>query len=282
MMSVRGVMEIEGGDDLTCEIEIGSQSPWRALLGDMPLPVFGSIEKLDQRLAGHRVPRVVLTGEPGACLLVMLWVRSIWGGADTTVELVWPVGELESQPAQRQSASRLACLLADRVQCDAPERVWDAWGFDPREPGIAEEAFDLLVNLVDLWDPDLHLAYLAEDWTQAMQRALNRCAEAGHRKIGIYGAGTHTRGVGGALMQAPVEICCIIDDDARRRGERLGGFEIVSPQRANELGLDAVVLSANSVEDRLWERAAVLREQGIETVRLYGHDAPLAAGGGAR
>lgn len=282
MNRVRCVCQFESSDDLVIDIEVGLDSPWCALLGDIPLPVAGSIEHLDREIDGRRVTRAVLTGEPGACLLVMLWVRSIWGGADTKVELVWMADGLSNEPAQRQSVARLACLLADRVQCDAPERVWGAWGFDPHEPGIAEEAFDLLMNLVDLWDPQLHLAYLAEDWTQAMQRALSRCAEAGHRRIGIYGAGTHTRGVGGALMQAPVEICCIIDDDARRHGERLWGFEIVSPQRAIELGLDAVVLSANSVEDRLWERASGLREQGIETVRVYGSDATVGAGGGRR
>ncbi len=71
-------------------------------------------------------------------------------------------------------------------------------------------------------------------------------------------------------MEPGVEIACVIDDDARRHGDRLWGYEIVSRERALELGLDAVVISANSIEGRLWERAGVFRDAGISVLRLYG------------
>lgn len=263
----------------TCQTDVGpiegtialsNDSPWCALLGNMPLPIAGTLEQLDATLSGKHIRSVRIAGHPASALLPLLWFRSIWCAQGTPTEIEWTVSELDSDCPQQQSAARLACLLADRIECDQPERVWSSWGFDPGSPGIAEESFDLLINLVDLWDPDLRLASLGEDWSEAMRKALAKCALDGYNRIGIYGAGTHTRGVGDAFMQPPVEICCIIDDDARRIGETLWGFPIVSPQQAVELELDAVVLSANSIEDLLWQRASVLREQGIPTIRIYG------------
>jgi hypothetical protein len=49
------------------------------------------------------------------------------------------------------------------------------------------------------------------------------------------------------------------------------GFEIVPPETAIEMKPDAVVLSANSIEAMLWDRASTFRDAGIETVRIYGH-----------
>ena len=48
------------------------------------------------------------------------------------------------------------------------------------------------------------------------------------------------------------------------------GFPLVSREQALQLGIDAVVISANSIEDRLWQQAAIFRERGILTLRLYG------------
>ncbi|MFG0245870.1 MAG: hypothetical protein ACF8MF_07470 [Phycisphaerales bacterium JB052] len=253
-------------------IALSNDSPWCSVLGQMPLPEEGVLEKIDATLSGRHIDAVQLIGCPAAALLPLLWFRSIWCAQGTPINIEWPVSDLDSDPPQRQSASRLACLLADQVECSQPGRVWSSWGFDPGSPGIAEEAFDLLINLVDLWDPDLRLAHLGEDWSEAMRKVLAKCALDGYNRIGIYGAGTHTRGVGDAFMQPPVEIRCIIDDDTRRVGETLWGFPIVSPEQAVEIGLDAVVLSANSIEDLLWDRASVLRDRGIPTVRIYGQD----------
>tara|TARA_A100000171_G_scaffold17952_1_gene16474 strand:- start:1032 stop:1880 length:849 start_codon:yes stop_codon:yes gene_type:complete len=253
-------------------IHLSDQSPWTTLLGTMPLPAAGAIEDLNETLNANRMDSVLLTGEPAACLLPLIWFRSIWTSPGTPVQIEWVVDDLESGSLQRQSAARLACLLADRVVCDQPDKVRRRWGFDPSSPGIAEEAYDLLIHLIDIWDPDLRLANLGEDWSEAMKKTLARCAVDGQHRVGIYGAGTHTRAVGDAFMQAPTEICCIIDDDVRRVGESLWGFPIVSPHQASQMNLDAVILSANSIEDLLWERASILREHGIATIKIYGRN----------
>ena len=273
MNTLRYTCDTDAGP-IVGSIPLCTESPWCSLLGPIELPEAGTLETLDAALSAKHIARVHLSGCPASCLLPMLWFKSIWCAQHIPIEIDWAVDQLDSVEPQCQSAARLACLLADRVECDQPERVWAQWGFDPSSPGIAEEAFDLLINLIDLWDPDLRLANLGEDWSEAMRKTLARCAVDGHQRVGIYGAGTHTRAVGDAFMQPPVEICCVIDDDDRRVGEQLWGFPIVSPQQAIDLGLDAVVLSANSIEDLLWERAATLREQGIPTIRIYGQTEP--------
>ena len=273
--------------DMTCEcdsgerrvsIELSTESPWCSILGELALPIASTLDRIDDALRDTRLTRVRLNGDPASCLLPLIWVRSIWG-AETkpSIELEW--AQIEPDTARCSTllpATRLACLLADAVRCDRPDTVQSAYGFDPRSPGVSEDAFDLLTNIVDVWDPNLRSAVLGDDWTRAVRVVLTQCAIDGHRRIGIYGAGTHTRAVGEAFMEPPVEICCIIDDDARRHGDRLWGFEIVSPERALAMDLDAVVLSANSIEPLLWERAAVFRERGIVTMRVHGATDTLA------
>ena len=83
-----------------------------------------------------------------------------------------------------------------------------------------DKAFDLLTNIIDHWDSDLRHRTLASDWNESVRRALLNAAMLGKTRVAIYGAGTHTRAVGEALMEPGVEIVCLIDDDARRHGAR--------------------------------------------------------------
>jgi FlaA1/EpsC-like NDP-sugar epimerase len=110
---------------------------------------------------------------------------------------------------------------------------------------------------------------LADAWTSRMVAGLKRAADQGLKRVAIYGAGTHTRGVGNALVAPPVEVVAIIDDNPDLRGKRLWNFPIVSPSDAISLDIDGVILSSNSMEDRLWESSATLRERGVPVIRLY-------------
>lgn len=261
------------------DLSLSESSSWSAFLGPWPLPCAGAIEEMDAALRSREVLQVALRGCPSACLLPLLWLRTIWfveGGPEVLIE--WIKVEDPTDQRGRQAAGRLACLLADTVRCSDDEQAWLLWGVDASGAQThPEEAFDLLTNIVDLWDTDLQHATMAADWTEALRRALVHCGVLGHRRVGVYGAGTHTRSVGEALMEPDVEIICLIDDDARRHGERLWGYEIVSREHALELGLDAVVISANSIEEQLWERASVFREAGVATLRLYGRSGSTPA-----
>lgn len=253
-----------------CEISVSPESPWSRYFGSGSHPVAGSIDVLDQFMgSATTIERVSVIGHPPSCLLPIVWLNSIWKSEHGyAVRLRWE-SDQSTQPDE-VPASRLACLLADEVEVGTNASI--PAGFDPSQPGVQQDAFDLLINITDAWDPNLRSALLGDDWVSEMRDAISRCAANGLRRIGVYGAGTHTRAVGEAFMDPPVEICCIIDDDHRRHGKRLWGFPIVSPDDALQLKLDAVVLSANSIENLLWERSAKFREQGIQVISLYGSE----------
>lgn len=106
-------------------------------------------------------------------------------------------------------------------------------------------------------------------WQNRVRRALDLCRREGSTRVALYGAGQHTRALGEVLMSPAVPIVCIIDDALGGKGESLWGFPIVTRERAMEMGVDAVILSANSHEDGLWRASAPMRDRGVRVVRLY-------------
>jgi hypothetical protein len=110
---------------------------------------------------------------------------------------------------------------------------------------------------------------LSDAWAARMAEGLSRCAEQGMKRVAIFGAGTHTRGAGNALLSPPVEVVAVIDENPALHGSRLWNFPVISLAEAATLDLDGVVLSSKRMEDRLWNAAAPLRESGVPVVRLY-------------
>lgn len=102
-----------------------------------------------------------------------------------------------------------------------------------------------------------------------MSRALQQCEARGQSRVVIYGAGTHTRACAEALVNPPVEILAIVDDDSRLVGTRLWNFPIVTPEAAIAMRPGAVVLSSNSMEQALARKAAPFERAGAEIVHLY-------------
>lgn len=256
------------------DLPLSEQSCWANLFGVWAQPQEGAIDELNELFDGLTdINSITLVGCPSACLLPMLWIRTIWFASQCpAIHINWEQIDDPSTNPGRQQAGKLATILAQQVCCDTPELAWSLWGIDlDDQTSNPEEAFDLITNIIDLWDFSFASGRnnLALDWNSSVQRALLSCASRGLTRVGIYGAGTHTRAVGDALMEPSVEIMCIIDDDTRRHGQRMWGYEIVSRERALDLDLDAVVISANSIEDRLWENADLFRQQGITTLRLY-------------
>lgn len=119
------------------------------------------------------------------------------------------------------------------------------------------------------WITKYGLGSLAASGERRLRAALDRCAAAGRTTVALYGAGTHTRAIGSSLMEPPVRIRCIIDDNAELHGRSLWGFPIVSVAQALTMNLDAVVLSSNSMEDKLRAAAQPLARAGVEIISLY-------------
>ncbi len=254
-------------------IPLSHKSCWANLLGQWPLPEQGALDLLAHAISQCHTPLTDVTLEacPSACLLPVLWLRSIWLAPEATLRIKWNHVDDPKEARGRQAAGRLACLLADEVICNDPDRAQRFWGFatgavnDP-----LGESFDLLTNLIDLWDTDLRHFSPAADWAEAARKAFVTCESLDLTRVAIYGAGTHTRALGDVLAEPGVEVVCIIDDDQRRHGDRMWGHPIVSRETALELKPDAVVLSANSIESLLWSRSSIFRDAGIRVARLYG------------
>lgn len=103
-----------------------------------------------------------------------------------------------------------------------------------------------------------------------VRAAMDDCRKHGQTVVGIFGAGTHTRSLAALLMDPPVCVSCIIDQDPRLAGRSLWNYPIVTPEQAATLGLDAVILSSQTMEDALEAAAQPLIAQGVRVVRLYG------------
>lgn len=116
-------------------------------------------------------------------------------------------------------------------------------------------------------------------YEREMTSALERCRDNGWTRVALYGAGSHTRRLGDMMMQPCVNIECIIDDNPKAHGHKLWGYSIVSAKEALRRGVQAVVLSSDAHEDRLWDSTAAMRAVGVKVLRVHG---PLAAEKNAR
>ncbi|MBU0717430.1 MAG: hypothetical protein KJ749_04205, partial [Planctomycetes bacterium] len=87
-------------------------------------------------------------------------------------------------------------------------------------------------------------------------------------RMGIYGAGTHTRwllGVTDDLPRLPIE--CVIDDGAEQK--MLGGLAVCRPNEVDIEAIDLILISSDQWEERLVDRAREHWGDRVELVRLY-------------
>ncbi len=278
------------------ELPLTRATPWAMLFAERAmLPAADAAERLFLHagaLAG--AARVEIEAPAEAAALVALWLRTAL--VDAAAEVAWcdagepdddagAAGTAAAGTGESGLAARLAALLSDEVPGDAVSggAVLRAGGrravaADP------ERLFELLEAMVDEWE--IRSSGVTgggpEGWTRRMRAALQRCADRGHTRVAVYGAGTHTRAIGEALRRPPVSIECIIDDAAANHGQTLWNYPIVSQADALARGVQAVVLSSNQWEPQLWERSRPLREAGVEVLRLYRDLFPGLDEGGAK
>ncbi len=111
------------------------------------------------------------------------------------------------------------------------------------------------------------------DWADRVGQRLADAAELGFPRVALYGAGYHTQAVLSRLGERAASVVAVVDDRVELAGTRLAGREVVTPVAACALaragGLDAVVLSSNRHEQRLWDASADLRAAGVPVLRVY-------------
>jgi hypothetical protein len=133
-------------------------------------------------------------------------------------------------------------------------------------------------EMLVLADQRLLRVALDNPFATALSEGLRRAARDGHERVALYGFGFHTQVGAAALCEPPVAIDCIIDDNAANHARRPWGIPIVSRDAAHRRNFSAIVLSGNSVEDRLWDNTQELRERGIRVYRLYARNTPADDG----
>ncbi|MCA9292239.1 MAG: hypothetical protein KDA20_00315 [Phycisphaerales bacterium] len=124
--------------------------------------------------------------------------------------------------------------------------------------------------LLVLADQRLLRVAIDNPFATAISRGLGEAAADGCTSVAVYGIGFHTQVGSAAIAEPPVRIACFIDDNASNHGRELWNIPVVSRDDARRMGVDGIVLSANSVEDRLYENCAAFLAQGIKVYRLYG------------
>lgn len=111
--------------------------------------------------------------------------------------------------------------------------------------------------------------------SRLIDQTAQRCADAGYRRIALYGAGFHTT----PIIRQPwqwrgVEVVAVLDDNPRRTN--IGGVPVLRPAELRE-PIDAVVISSDSHEARIAAAArAHFGPRNIPVLRIYG-DEPLEA-----
>lgn len=106
---------------------------------------------------------------------------------------------------------------------------------------------------------------------------LRALSEQGYKRIAIYGLGRHTRKFADHLDSGRFELAGFIDDSPPKSGKAFG-LDAVRPEQAlKHLRPDAVLLSSDAWEHKLWANSRHLREAGVHVQPIYGvyEDKPM-------
>jgi len=147
-------------------------------------------------------------------------------------------------------------------------------GHEPLEtPATRGRGFNASISLKEmlvLVEQRLLSVAMHNPFADAIAAALRRCKASGHDTVALYGFGLFTQSSAAALCEPPVRVACIIDDNESNQGRTPWGIPVVSRDEAMARGIKAVVLTGNSVQDRLWANSEVFRQRGIAVLRLDG------------
>jgi len=115
-------------------------------------------------------------------------------------------------------------------------------------------------------------AYQAIQGT-AVEKVVQRCTHYGWKAVALYGAGKHSARLldGLARRSADIQIKCLLDD--HKAGSTLADIPVVTPSEWRRFGIQAIVISSDSLESTLYRKAQSL-QPNIPIIRLYATDWP--------
>ncbi len=141
--------------------------------------------------------------------------------------------------------ARICDLLASAAE--RPPRVWPA-----RRPLLPQRL---------LAPPDA---------PRAISRLSARLRATAQRRVMLFGAGRHTQTLAADWRASGLTIVGVIDEDARRWGQRVSGWPVLPPDAADAASTDAIVLSHLTLEDALFDRwCDVFAARGVALHTLY-------------
>lgn len=131
--------------------------------------------------------------------------------------------------------------------------------------GLKRKNYLLITYLHEL----LKLYKLAEDNVEGFLRHLE---EKGYRNILLYGAGEVAQTILGIVRgreDGSLKIVGVIDDDERKKQEKLLGFEIVSRKDIEGCEHDAIVIASYTFEDAIMAKLEEMAYPEEQVIRFF-------------
>lgn len=112
--------------------------------------------------------------------------------------------------------------------------------------------------------------------TRLVDHTAIACAEQGIRRVALYGGGAHTR----RFIRQPwlwrgVRVICVLDDFIEKTS--IDGVPVMRADQLSSIGLeiDAVVISTEHDESRLYQNALLTFGESLPILRIYGEPIPV-------
>lgn len=145
-----------------------------------------------------------------------------------------------------------------------------AW-FAEQPPGVAER----------YWFTRYGSGAMIEQTAARLAETFRLCAQRGYERIALYGAGTELRAAASAIMEAPVEIAWIIDDQPALIGKRLWNTRITPITEVPFEGPHAphaIIITSRHHHAAIADRCCTHAAAGIAILGLMNNERPATRG----
>ncbi len=169
------------------------------------------------------------------------------------------------------------------------ERILARYGSDDAFFEVLGDAHDFVINLTDFSDEKLlELHAWASSQTAAGQAGytppelafqpqkllapfLDEARRRSFTRIAIYGGGAHTQRIFDQVDLSDLEIVAVIDDNPVSAGLQMGGAQVMSLADALAQKPQAIVISSDRFEARMYEKCLDAQQAGVYVYRPYHH-----------